>query len=99
VPVVILTEWTISMRIAIAIATLAFVATPLVAQTTMAPKRGATLRDVNATRLGTIDRINSDGSVQIIFNSKFVTIPANKLTVAQDSVSTSLTKSEVSKLR
>jgi hypothetical protein len=87
------------MRIAIAIATLAFIATPVVAQTTLAPKRGATLRDVNMTRLGTIDRVNGDGSVQIIFNSKFVTIPATKLVVAQDAVSTSLTKSEVSKLR
>ncbi|MDB5714603.1 MAG: hypothetical protein JWO15_2000 [Sphingomonadales bacterium] len=87
------------MRIAIALTTLALIATPVLAQTALSPKRGATLRDVNATRLGTIDRINGDGSVQIIFNSKFVTIPANKLVVAQDAVSTSLTKSEVSKLR
>ncbi|AYJ85090.1 hypothetical protein D3Y57_03380 (plasmid) [Sphingomonas paeninsulae] len=87
------------MRLTIAIATLALIATPVLAQTAPAPKRGATLRDANMTRLGTIDRINSDGSVQIIFNSKFVTIPASSLVVAPDAaVSTSLTKSEVAKL-
>jgi hypothetical protein len=87
------------MRLTIAIATLALIATPVLAQTSPAPKRGATLRDANLTRLGTIDRVNSDGSVQIIFNAKFVTIPASKLIVAKDMVSTSLTKSEVAKLR
>ncbi|MET0377204.1 MAG: hypothetical protein ABW128_23465 [Rhizorhabdus sp.] len=64
-----------------------------------AAKRGATLRDANGTRLGTIDRINADGSVQIIFNSKFVTIPADKLVSSESGVATSLTKTEVAKLR
>ncbi|WEK42407.1 MAG: hypothetical protein P0Y64_13540 [Candidatus Sphingomonas colombiensis] len=93
------------MRLVIALSAAVFVATPLAAATldatpatTVAPKRGATLRDANATRLGTIDRVNADGSVQIIFNAKFVTIPADKIVASQDGVTTSLTKAEISKL-
>jgi len=91
------------MRFALAIAATMFVAAPLAAESVatsgpVAPKRGATLRDAKATRLGTIDRVNADGSVQIIFNEHFVTIPADKLIVAKDGVATSLTKAEVSKL-
>lgn len=75
----------------------------LAAETTdaaaVAPKRGMTLRDAKATRVGSIDRVNADGSIQIIFNSKFVTIPADKLVATAEGVSTSLTKTEVSKLR
>lgn len=87
------------MRFAIAVAAIAFSATSVVAQSPLVPKRGTTLRDANNTRLGTIERINADGSVRIIINSKFVTIPASKLVVNQNSITTSLTKPEVSKLR
>lgn len=62
-------------------------------------KRGSTLRDAKNVRLSLIDRVNIDGSVTIIFNSKFVTIPADKLAVIDSVVTTSLTKSEVAKLR
>lgn len=87
------------MRFTLAFATLALVATPLAAQASdPAVKRGATLRDVKATRIGTIDRVNPDGSVQVIFNSKFVVIPADKLVVTSGTVATSLSKAEVSKL-
>ena len=87
------------MRLALAFTALALVTTSALAQNPSPAKRGATLRDAKSARLGTIDRVNSDGSVQIIFNSKFVTIPADKLVVADDSVTTSLTKAEVAKLR
>lgn len=96
------------MRIVTALAAAVFAAAPLSAATleatgtspatTIAPKRGATVRDAKSSRLGTIDRVNADGSVQIIFESKFVTIPADKIVTTQDGVSTSLTKAEVSKL-
>ncbi|MDO7842286.1 hypothetical protein [Sphingomonas immobilis] len=98
------------MRIILTLAAATLVATPIAAAVAAdatgtatavvaAPKRGATLRDAKATRLGSIDRVNADGSVQIIFNSKFVTIPADKLVSGTDGVATSLTKAEVSKLR
>jgi hypothetical protein len=86
------------MRLVLAAAALALLASPLAAET-VAPKRGTTLRDAKAARLGPIDRVNADGSVQIIFNSRFVTIPADKLTVGEKGVATLLTKAEVSKLR
>lgn len=92
------------MRLVLAIAAAVLIAAPLAAESVatsgaVAPKRGATLRDAKAVRLGTIDRVNADGSVQIIFNAHFVTIPADKLVSAQDGIATSLTKAEVSKLR
>ncbi|QKS00331.1 hypothetical protein F9288_12370 [Sphingomonas sp. CL5.1] len=95
------------MRIVIALAAAVLTAGPLSAApeatgtspaATVALKRGATLRDAKSIRLGTIDRVNADGSVQIIFDSKFVTIPADKIVTSQDGASTSLTKAEVSKL-
>lgn len=98
------------MRLVLTLATAALIAAPISAAVAAdstgttpaaiaAPKRGATLRDVKASRLGAIDRVNADGSVQIIFNSRFVTIPADKLVASSDGVATSLTKAEVSKLQ
>jgi hypothetical protein len=91
------------MRFILAFVATALIAAPLAAESvapsgTIAPKRGATLRDAKSLRLGTIDRVNADGSVQVIFDSHFVTIPADKLVVAADGVATSLTKAEVSRL-
>lgn len=63
-------------------------------------KTGSTLRTSDMGRLGQVDRVNADGSVQIIFRSKFVTIPASTLTVSEGGeVTTSLTKQEVAKIR
>jgi len=89
----------LAMRIVLAATGLLLAASPLLAQTPAVPKRGATIRDVNSTRVGVVDRVNADGSVQIIFASKFVTIPADKLTVTNNAVATSLTKAEVAKMR
>lgn len=87
------------MRFSLLIAALA-IAVPAAAQAQVKPiKAGATLRAGDATRLGQIDRVNTDGSVQIIFRSKFITVPANTLTINDaGEVTTSLTKREVSKL-
>ena len=62
-------------------------------------KPGRTLRDASNARLGKIDQINADGSVRIIFDARFVTIPADTISVAGGEPVTSLTKREVSKLR
>ena len=62
-------------------------------------KPGRTLRDSANTRLGKIDQVNADGSVRIIFDARFVTIPADTISVSGSEPVTSLTKREVSKLR
>lgn len=95
------------MRIIVAIAAAALIAAPALAadasatgatSSVAAPKAGATLRDAKGIRLGPIDRVNGDGSVQIIFDSKLVTIPADKLVASPNGVATSLTRVEVYKL-
>lgn len=87
------------MRILFALAAAIAIAAPVMAQTVAAtPKEGATIRDAANVRLGKIDRVYPDGSVQLIYRSKFVTIPADKVMMAQDGVMTSLTRQEVSKL-
>ena len=90
------------MRSTILTALLVLVAAPAAAQDAapapLMPKRGELVRDANATRIAAIERVNPDGSVKIIFGSRFVTIPANKLQVAADGVTTTLTRREVSRL-
>ncbi len=89
---------------ALTAAALLALATPLMAGAVTAEtpgvKAGATLRDAGDLRLGRIDRVLDDGSVRIIFDGRFVTVPADKLVVADNgTVSTTLTKREVAKLR
>lgn len=87
------------MRIIFALAAAIAIAAPAMAQTAAAaPQEGATIRDAANVRLGKIDRVYPDGSVKLIYRSKFVTIPADKIMMAQDGVMTSLTRQEVSKL-
>lgn len=59
---------------------------------------GQTLRDAKMARVGTVDRVLADGSVQIIFGDKFTIIPASTLSVSGDALTTSLTRKEVAKL-
>lgn len=87
------------MRFAILAATLALAA-PALAQGPAKPiSAGTTLRSSDMGRVGQIDRVNADGSVQIIFRTKFVTVPASTLSVTdKGEVTTSLTKREIAKL-
>lgn len=62
-------------------------------------RQGQTLRDANMARLGPVNRVLADGSVQIIHNSRFVTIPADSLSVEDGKAKTSLTRKEVSRMR
>lgn len=94
------------MRISLSIAgAILLASTPVLAQDAAAPaavaqiRAGKVLRDVNAVRLGSIDRVNADGSVKIIFESRFVTVPADTLTVVDGGAVTSLSKKDVRKLR
>jgi hypothetical protein len=57
-----------------------------------------TLVNNTGVRLGRIVRANDDGSVGIIFNGQFVTIPASTLSVSNDRLVTSLSRVEVNRL-
>jgi hypothetical protein len=65
--------------------------------TPSAGRAGQIVRDGKNVHLGTVDRV-SDAGVRIIFTSRFVTLLASSVSVAEGKVNTSLTKAEVSKL-
>ena len=83
---------------ALATSSLAQTTSPAPAAPTETAHVGETLRDANMARLGTISDVAADGSVQIIYDSQFVTVPGKTLTVSNGVVKTSLTKKDVSKL-
>lgn len=88
--------------LALALAFTPSLVAPVMAQTTSASadiQAGRILRDAGNVRLGKIDRVNPDGSVRIILDERFVTIPAETLSVQNGEVTTSLTKKEVARLR
>ena len=86
------------MRIALLLAA-TLVTAPALAQTPTVARSGQTVRDGNAARVGVVDRVLPDGSLRLIVGSRFVTVPADKVNVADGTVTTSLTKKEVAKLR
>ncbi|ENZ82153.1 MULTISPECIES: hypothetical protein [Caulobacter] len=96
------------MRLISIAATLLVLTSPAMAQTASPQARTATpqapiragqiLRDVNKVRLGPINTVKADGSVVIIFDSHFKTIPADKVNVINGQPTTSLTRGEVFKL-
>jgi hypothetical protein len=66
-------------------------------------KKYATLVDSNGSKIAQIDRVNTGAggaveSVSVIYNMKYVTIPANTLSSKDGKVVTSLTKAQVSEL-
>jgi len=63
-----------------------------------AVKVGRVLKDSAGKSVGKIDRVNPDGSVRLIMGDKFVTVPADKMTVTGDSPSTLLSKRELAGL-
>lgn len=65
----------------------------------VALKYGMMLRDANNVRVGTVSRVNADGSVGVIVESKFVTIPASALNIVDGKAVTTLTKREIVHLR
>ncbi|MFC3172682.1 hypothetical protein ACFOD9_00305 [Novosphingobium bradum] len=86
----------------IAILALALVAgTPALADAPAATqvKAGAMLRDATGARITAISRVNTDGSIGVIVESKFITIPADKVSVVDGKVVTKLTKREIISLR
>ncbi len=87
------------MRIIVMALALFVAGTGSVAAQNAVPQKGQTLRDAKAGRLGMIDKVNADGSVQIIFNGRVVALPATTITVTENGVSTSLTKKEIGRIR
>jgi hypothetical protein len=62
-------------------------------------RTGDTLRDAKAARIGAVSRVYGDGSVQVIYGSRFVVIPADTLTTEEGKLKTSLTRQEIAKLK
>lgn len=60
--------------------------------------KGAMLHSSDGVRLGQVDRIQSDGSVQLIYEGKVVTIPGVTLSMQDGVLITTLKKSEVMNL-
>lgn len=59
---------------------------------------GQVVRDASNVRVGSVDRVGADG-VRIIFDSRFVTLPSNTITVTDGKVTTTLSKAEVARLK
>ena len=73
-------------------------AAPALAQTVEAPKAGATLIDSTGKKIGRIDRVLPDGSLRLIANDRFVTVPAATVSMKDGVATTSLSKREVGRL-
>jgi hypothetical protein len=58
-------------------------------------KIGTVLRDANDVRLGTVNRVNPDGSVRIILRGKLVVIPAASVSSVGGKLVTKMTEREI----
>jgi hypothetical protein len=83
----------------VAILMIAFTSLPVIAQGEGVATEGKMLVASNGARLGAVYRVTGDGSAQLIVDGKMVTVPASTLTVEDGTLKTSLSKTEVRKLR
>jgi hypothetical protein len=60
---------------------------------------GKMLLTSNGARLGAVYRVTSDGSAQVVVDGKMVTVPASTLSLVEGKLMTSLSKSDIRKLR
>jgi hypothetical protein len=81
----------------IALAMATFIGLPAMAQAVA--EAGKMLQASDGARIGAIYRVTDDGSAQVIVNGKMVTVPAATLSVVDGKLTTSLSKSEVRKLK
>lgn len=92
------------MRFALAVIVVVALAAPSVASdisnTASAPvtRTGAMLRDANNIRVGAVDSVKPDGSVGVIYESHYVVVPGDSLSVVDGKLVTKLTKAELSKM-
>ena len=81
-------------------ATLVLPAVPCMAADTSPPGHvvahpGDMLRDVNNVRVAPVDTVNADGSVGLIVDSRYVTVPAETLSMANGKLMTSRTRNQL----
>ena len=62
-------------------------------------RSGQTVVDANDARLGTVDRVNSDGSVQMIYAAHFVKLTADKFALVDGKVKVTMTKRDLAHMR
>ena len=92
------------MRLALFAIALAAVSAPAIASDLpSAPSapvahQGDMLRDSNNVRLGSVDTVNKDGSVGVIYNSRYVTVPGDSLSLVNGKLTTKLTKAQLGAL-
>lgn len=65
----------------------------------LAGAQGKMLVDAAGSRLGVVDKVDGDGSAEILLDGHVVKVPGATLTLAGGKLSTSLKKSEVMALR
>ena len=83
----------------VAMLMIAFTSLPVIAQGEGVAAEGKMLVASNGARLGAVYRVTGDGSAQLIVDGKMVTVPASTLSVVDGTLTTSLSKTEVRKLR
>lgn len=76
----------------------AFISLSAIAQEAVATE-GKMLVASNGARLGAVYRVTDDGSAQVIIDGKMVTVPASTLSVVDGKLTTTLSKSDVRKLK
>lgn len=82
----------------VALAMGAFISLSAIAQEAVATE-GKMLVASNGARLGAVYRVTDDGSAQVIIDGKMVTVPASTLSVVDGKLTTTLSKSDVRKLK
>ena len=93
------------MRFPILLAALISAASPVAAQsaavatTAAVATKGQMLSSADRARLGSVVRVNDDGSVAIIFDTRLLTVPASTLRLDNGKLTTSLSKHEIASLR
>jgi hypothetical protein len=88
------------MRIFAALLAFAALSPVAHAQTEAAAARpGQVVRMSSGAKVGQIDRVNTDGSVRIIYGERFVTLPADSIKSEGGLVTTSLVRKDINKLR
>lgn len=75
------------------------VAAPAFAENLTAAAQGKMLVDAAGARLAVIDRVDADGSADILLDGHVVKVPGATLSMNNGKVITSLKKSEVASLR
>jgi hypothetical protein len=87
------------MRFVITLAALSLVAAPILADPAVpAYRAGQSVHDASDHSVGIVNRVNPDGSVEIIYNSQFVILPAASLSMTNGVIKTTLTRKQLNQL-